>query len=50
MWHFGTKTDYEIDELSKNIIAYVEFLTQQKDFNDIDFFKWIESILRNREE
>ena len=50
MWHFGTKTDYEINELSKNIIAYVEFLTQQKDFNDIDFFKWIESILRNREE
>ena len=49
MWHFGTKTDYEINELSKNIIAYVEFLTQQKDFNDIDFFKWIESILRKQE-
>ena len=50
MWYFGTKTNYKIDELAENIIAYVESLTQQKEFKDSEFFKWIESILRNRKE
>ena len=50
MWYFGTKTNYKIDELAENIIAYVESLTQRKDFKDSEFFKWIESILRNRKE
>ena len=50
MWYFGTETDYKTNELAKNIIAYVESLTQRKDFKDSEFFKWIESILRNRKE
>ena len=50
MWYFGTETDYKTNELAKNIIAYVESLTQQKDFKDSEFFKWIESILRNQKE
>ena len=50
MWYFGTKTNYKIDELAENIIAYVESLTQHKEFKDSEFFKWIESILRNRKE
>ena len=49
MWHFGTKTDYKIDELAQNIIAYIEFLTQNKEIKNVDFFKWIESILRKQE-
>ena len=50
MWYFGTKTNYKIDELAENIIAYVESLTQHKEFKDSEFFKWIESILRNQKE
>ena len=49
MWHFGIAPDIKQDKLSKNIIEYIEYLTQNKKVNDISFFKWIESILRKQE-
>ena len=49
MWYFGIAPDIEQNKLSKNIIEYIEYLTQNKKINDIDFFKWVESILRKQE-
>ena len=49
LWHFGVAPEYKSDKLSKNIIQYIEFLTQSKDIEDVEFFKWIESILRKQE-
>lgn len=49
LWHFGVAPEYKSDKLLKNIIQYIEFLTQSKDIEDVEFFKWIESILRKQE-
>ena len=49
MWHFGVATHIEHNKLAKNIIEYIEFLTQNKEIEDIEFFKWIEAILRKQE-
>ncbi len=48
MWHFGIATDIDHNKLAKNIIEYIEFLTQNKEIKDMQFFKWIEAILRKQ--